>query len=206
MTSEGTGDSGTPSWLPIVEGFTVVRRIGSGGYSTVFEAIQEDIGAPVALKILEGAYDARGRSRFERECQSMGRLRDERGVVSVYRATYTSDQHPVIVMAYLPGGSLADRVKADGPMAVDDVMAVAHEICAALTAAHASGIYHRDIKPENILLDRFGRAALTDFGIATLAGEITSGVPGQQRQRHTDCHCRQRVVAQRWCGRAGDHV
>ena len=174
MSSEDGEVPGVQSWLPIVDGFTVVGRIGSGGYSTVFEAIQEDIGAPVALKVLEGAFDARGRSRFERECQSMGRLRDERGIVSVYSATYTSDQHPVIVMAYLPGGSLADRVKAGGPMSVDDVLAVAREICAALTAAHESGIYHRDIKPENILLDRFGRAALTDFGIATLAGEVTS--------------------------------
>ena len=160
--------------LPKIEGYEVIRRIGTGGYSAVYEAIQEDVRAPVALKVLEVAYDGRARTRFERECQSMGRLREERGIVPVYSATYTTDGRPVIVMSLFSGGSLDDQLNASGPISVDDMLGVARDIGAALTSAHHAGIYHRDIKPENILLDRFGRSALTDFGIATMAGEINS--------------------------------
>src|SRR3954447_12802221 len=171
VTDHWTGFHGE---FPMVDGFTLVRRIASGGYSSVYEARQEDVDAPVALKVLEGAYDDRSRVRFERECQSMGRLRDEAGIVTVYRATYTADGRPVIVMAYLSGGSLADRVADLGPLPVDTVLAIADTMTHALQAAHDAGIYHRDLKPENILIDRNGRPALTDFGIAKIAGEATS--------------------------------
>lgn len=153
--------------LVAVPGFEVVRRIGGGGFSTVYEAIQQDVRDSVALKVLTvDVGDARGRARFERECMSMGRLRGRRGIVPVYRAAFTSDGRPVIVMAYLPGGSLADLLATSGPLPVGEVVTIGCEVAAALDLAHEEGIYHRDVKPENLLIDRDGHVAVTDFGIA----------------------------------------
>lgn len=155
----------------LVDGYTVIRRIGVGGFASVFEATQDDIGAPVALKILTaGIGEAQAQRRLEREYRSMGRLRDLRGIVPVYGAASTAEGLPVIVMAYMSGGSLLDRITARGPLPADEVLHITEVICDALGAAHAVGIHHRDIKPENVLLDRYDEPALSDFGLATIEG------------------------------------
>lgn len=152
-----------------VRGFTIVRAIGSGGFATVYEGIQDDIGAPVALKVL--AFDNtedRVRRRFERECRTMGTLRGQRGVVPVYQATYALDGRPVIVMALMSGGTLADQLHRNGPMSAEETVELGITIADALQAAHERGVYHRDVKPENILIDSNGNAGLSDFGIAAI--------------------------------------
>ncbi|MFM8973865.1 MAG: serine/threonine-protein kinase, partial [Actinomycetota bacterium] len=155
----------------VVPGFTVRRRVGEGGFAAVFEAIQDDVGATVALKVLAtGVGTAQSQRRLEREYRSMGRLRDLRGIVPVYGTTATAEGLPVIVMAYMAGGSLLDRLRANGPLSVEEVLHITDVLCEALQAAHDAGIYHRDIKPENILLDRYGQPALSDFGIASVEG------------------------------------
>ena len=159
----------------VVPGFSVKRRIGVGGFATVYEAVQEDVQAPVALKVLAVDHtDERVRARFERECRTMGRLRDQRGIVPVYQSAFTSDGRPVIVMAYMPGGSLLDRLRSVGTLSVEEVTTIGVTLSRALQAAHDQGIYHRDIKPENILIDRDGQVALADFGLATVDDLLTS--------------------------------
>ena len=166
----GSGDS-----TILVPGFNVKRRIGVGGFATVYEAVQEDVQAPVALKVLAVDHtDERVRARFERECRTMGRLRDQRGIVAVYQSAFTSDGRPVIVMAYMPGGSLLDRLRQAGTLSVEEVTTIGVTLSRALQAAHDQGIYHRDIKPENILIDRDGQVALADFGLATVDDLLTS--------------------------------
>ena len=166
----GSGES-----TVIVPGFSVQRRIGVGGFATVYEAIQEDVQAPVALKVLAVDHtDERVRARFERECRTMGRLRDQRGIVAAYQSAYTSDGRPVIVMAYMPGGSLLDRLRQAGTLSVEEVTTIGVTLSRALQAAHDQGIYHRDIKPENILIDGDGQVALADFGLATIDDLLTS--------------------------------
>ena len=166
----GSGDS-----TILVPGFSVKRRIGVGGFATVYEAVQEDVQAPVALKVLAVDHtDERVRARFERECKTMGRLRDQRGIVAVYQSAFTSDGRPVIVMAYMPGGSLLDRLRQAGTLSVEEVTTIGVTLSRALQAAHDQGIYHRDIKPENILIDRDGQVALADFGLATVDDLLTS--------------------------------
>ena len=167
------GGSGESTIL--VPGFSVKRRIGVGGFATVYEAVQEDVQAPVALKVLAVDHtDERVRARFERECKTMGRLRDQRGIVAVYQSAFTSDGRPVIVMAYMPGGSLLDRLRQAGTLSVEEVTTIGVTLSRALQAAHDQGIYHRDIKPENILIDRDGQVALADFGLATVDDLLTS--------------------------------
>ena len=151
--------------------FEIVRRIGAGGFSTVYEAVDTQVDGRVALKVLRvDLSDERGRERFEREGRTMGRLREVDGIVSVYRTTYTTDGRPVIVMAYCPKGSLADRLRTDGPLDVERVKVLGTEIASALAVAHAHGIFHRDIKPENVLETQSGHFALSDFGIAAVDG------------------------------------
>jgi len=157
--------------FPRVEGYTITRVIGTGGFSTVYEATQDDIGSTVALKVLNvSIHDEAGARRLDREYRSMGRLRDQPGIVPVYGTARTSEGNAVIVMAFMPGGSLLDRIRRTGPLSGSDAERMAVELADALTAAHAVGIHHRDIKPENVLFDAYGHASLSDFGLATVEG------------------------------------
>lgn len=156
-----------------VPGYTVVRLIGTGGFSLVYEAIQEVVDAPVALKVLTSldATDTRSRERFLRECKTMGQLRGTPGIAWINQATFTSDGRPVIVMAYYPNGTVADRIVRDGPLPIDEALDIGIRVAGALDSAHARGISHRDLKPENLLIGDDGSVALADFGIAIVDGQ-----------------------------------
>lgn len=163
----GSGSASAP--LVTVPGFTVVRKIGSGGFATVYEAIQDDVNAPVALKVLTVDHaDPATRRRFERECKIMGALRGVPGIVLVYSTAFTPEGRPVIVMDYMEGGSLFDAIIRSGSLGAGPTRELGTRIASVLAVAHDRGIFHRDIKPENILLDAGGEAALADFGIAVL--------------------------------------
>lgn len=155
-----------------VHGFRVVRTVGTGGFSVVYEAIQEVVEAPVALKVLTAfdTEDRRARDRFVRECKTMGQLRGTPGIAWINQATFTADGRPVIVMEYYPNGTIADRIKSDGPLPMDESIRIAIRVAEALDAAHSRGIYHRDLKPENLLIGADGNVALADFGIAVVEG------------------------------------
>ncbi|MFM8972379.1 MAG: serine/threonine-protein kinase, partial [Actinomycetota bacterium] len=172
MDETGGSAGGAPVVVP---GFRVLRRLGEGGFATVFEAVQEDVDAPVALKVLSvDSSDARVRARFERECRAMGRLRSRSGIVPIYQAVFAADSRPVIVMGFMPGGSLLDRVRREGAPSVGEAVAWGARLGRALQAAHEVGIFHRDIKPENVLFDDEGQPALADFGIAIVDDLLAS--------------------------------
>jgi eukaryotic-like serine/threonine-protein kinase len=158
------------------------RVLGHGGAASVWLARDTLLERPVAVKLLsEGlAADRAWMARFRREARIAARLQHP-NLVSIY--DFDADaERPFLVMAYLPGGSLADRLENGG---VPDPERLARDVLMALEHIHASGIVHRDVKPGNVLLDRDGRALLTDFGIArpedatsiTQAGQI----PGTAR-------------------------
>ncbi len=139
-------------------GYELRRCLGRGGCGVVYLARDTKLDRPVAIKFLNdvGAADV---ERFRREARFTASLNNP-SIVQVYELGET-DEYPFIVMQYIDGGNLADaRLDASG------VIRVLRDIAQALKYAHAEGIVHRDIKPENILLDRGGRAYLTDFGIA----------------------------------------
>jgi serine/threonine-protein kinase len=148
--------------------------IGSGGFSTVYSAWDEGFQRRVAVKVLH-SLDEAGRRRFDRERAIMGQLGSHPNVITPYRAGYTANGAPYLIMEYVAGGSLADLVERQGKLpwtvAVDYVV----EATGALGHAHDQGVLHRDVKPGNILLaDSVPK--LTDFGIAAIRESTASQV------------------------------
>lgn len=162
--------SGAPR-VPAVDGFTGLSMLGSGGFATVYSALDKDSGEHVALKVLPST--AGDHRRFQRECRILGQLGHVDGIVGVSQATFTEDGRPVIVTALCPGGTLAERTSAD-PMAPLDVLTMGVKLAVALELAHRQGVFHRDIKPANIMFDADGQPALVDFGIALGDGQPAS--------------------------------
>lgn len=147
--------------------YEFVRRIGRGGMGTVDLAVAPD-GTEVALKrlSLHGTPDEleRARVRIRREAEVLGSLRHPH--VVHLREVVDDGDDVVLVMDHLPGGTLAQRVAAEGPLAPDEVDRLADQLLDALAAAHRLGIVHRDIKPGNVLFDADGNPKLADFGVA----------------------------------------
>jgi len=147
------------------------RLAGRGGMGEIYVARDLELGRTVAIKLLAErlAEDPEVRERFRREALTAARLSGEPHVVTIYDVGEWGGR-PFIVMEYLPGGTLADRVR--GP-AVEPEAALAWlgEAATALDAAHAHGVVHRDVKPANLLFDAAGRLQVVDFGIARLVDE-----------------------------------
>jgi TPR repeat protein/predicted Ser/Thr protein kinase len=145
--------------------YRVVAEIGRGGMGAVYRAIHP-AGREVAVKVLlaRGASEAR-RQRFQREVQALQRLRSEPGIVEVLDAG-SSEGLPFLVMDLVPGESLEARLRRTGTLAVFDVLELGHQLCVAMSAAHAQGILHRDMKPDNVLCAPDGTYVITDFGLA----------------------------------------
>ncbi|HUP70656.1 MAG TPA: serine/threonine-protein kinase [Acidimicrobiales bacterium] len=152
------------------------RLLGRGGMAEVYEARDELLDRPVAVKMLrpDMAADREIRGRFEVEARSAARLHHP-NVVSVFD-TGEDEGEPYLVMERLPGESLADRM-AGGPVDPDWLRAVAGDVLAALGAAHDVGLVHRDVKPANVLLTAEGQAKVADFGIAKSAEAVRGGDP-----------------------------
>jgi hypothetical protein len=146
------------------------RPIGVGGMGEIFCATDRELGREVALKILAARYaqDAALRARFEREALAAARLSGTPNIVTIFDVTEHAGR-PIIVMEYLPGGSLDARI-AGSPCAPAQALAWLEEAASALDAAHVAGVVHRDVKPANLLLDGRGHIHVADFGIASAAG------------------------------------
>ena len=161
-------------------GFTDVVRIGAGGFSTVFSALELETNRPVALKILN-VHDVSEHAlgSFQRETFALGTLSAHPNIVTLYRTLTTEDERPVLVLE-LCHGSIRERTRDQGRMAPWESVAVTVKIAGALETAHRAGMLHRDIKPENILITQYGEPALADFGVARLqsTSQATAGVFG----------------------------
>ncbi len=144
--------------------------------ATVWCAEDTRLERQVAIKLLSGALieDATAQERFAREARTVAALSAHPHVVRIFDVGETEDLHrqPYIVMAYLPGGTVAQALAA-GPVPRERALDWVEQAAAALDAAHALGVIHRDVKPANLLLDADGRLAVADFGIARLSDEAT---------------------------------
>jgi serine/threonine-protein kinase PknK len=161
-----------------IAGLTEAVEIGRGGFGVVYRARQPALHRTVAVKLVAtGVLDDRARDRFERELHAMGTLSGHPNIVTIYDSGFTSDARPFIVMDYMAGGSVADRLTR-GTLAWQEAATVVVKVAAALETAHRAGVLHRDIKPENILISSYGEAKLGDFGIARVQGgpETRTGV------------------------------
>ncbi len=159
--------------------FAVERLLGRGGMGAVFLARDLTLERPVAVKLLAPALAglATFRERFLREARAAARLSHPH-IVPIH-AVEDHEAVVCIIMGFVAGETLGQRVTRAGPLPVHDAVRLFREVTWALGHAHALGIVHRDIKPDNILLEAHtGRAVVTDFGIAQMAGE-----PGASGER-----------------------
>ncbi|GGX67982.1 serine/threonine-protein kinase [Streptomyces minutiscleroticus] len=152
-------------------------RLGRGGMGVVWRATDRLLGRQVAVKELAvdpslPADRARQqRERTLREARAVAQLRHPH--IIVVHDVVEHDERPYMVMELIEGGSLADRIAADGPVGPAEAARIGVALLGALRAAHTAGVLHRDLKPDNVLIADDGRVVLTDFGIAQVAGATT---------------------------------
>jgi serine/threonine-protein kinase len=149
--------------------YEVLERIGGGGMAIVYRGRDILLNRMVAVKVLrqQFVHDEEFIKRFRREAQAAASL-SHPNVVSVYDVGQEGDIH-FIVMEYIEGINLNDKIKSSAPLEIDEAVHIASQICDALDHAHHHQVIHRDIKPHNILIGHNGRIKVTDFGIARAA-------------------------------------
>ncbi len=153
--------------------YEVLAVVGRGGMGVVLKAFDPGLGRLVAIKVLapQWATSAAARRRFARESKAAAAV-SHPNVVAIH-AVDSAEGLPYLVMEYVPGQSLQQRLDA-GPLPLEEAMRVARETALGLAAAHEKGLVHRDIKPANILLEEgTGRVKLTDFGLARAWNDAT---------------------------------
>jgi serine/threonine protein kinase len=156
--------------------YEIVKRLGKGGMATVYHAVDPHFERDVAVKVMprEFLHDDTFRERFKLEAKTIASL-DHPAITPVFDYGEHEGQ-PFLVMRYMSGGSLSERLK-QGPLPTDETVRIFDRLCEALDWAHDQGIIHRDIKPGNILFDQHGYAYLADFGIVKLT-EATAHLTG----------------------------
>jgi hypothetical protein len=188
-----------PDSLGRLGSYEIKGVIGRGGMGVVLKAFDPALHRNVAIKVLSShlANCGAARRRFLREARAAAAVVHEH-VVSVFAVVETAGL-PFMVMEYVPGPSLQDRIDEHGPLALPEILRIGMQTAAGLAAAHAQGLVHRDVKPANILLENgIERVKLTDFGLARAAadaGMTQSGIvagtphymaPEQARAEATD--------------------
>lgn len=175
---------GAPAGERLIAGrYRLLSRLGEGGMGTVWRARDETLHREVAVKEvrapahLRAGDIARMYSRLEREAWAAARIPD-RNVVTVHDVAMDDDR-PWIVMELIRGQSLADLLRAEGPLTPRHAAHIGAEVLSALRAAHAVGVEHRDVKPANVLIAEDGRVVLSDFGIAMVEGSTALTMTGE---------------------------
>src|SRR5687767_13888246 len=158
-----------PMTLPIgarLGPFELTGSLGAGGMGEVYRALDTKLNREVALKVLpDHLLDPERLLRFRREAQVVASL-NHPNIAAIY-GLEDSGAKPALVLELVEGPTLADRI-AQGPLPVEEAVAIARQIADALEAAHEQGIVHRDLKPANIKLRPDGAVKVLDFGLAKL--------------------------------------
>jgi len=174
----------TPSTsAPRIPGFTFVREIGHGGFADVYLYTQLTPRRDVAVKVLHSdAAGTEAAARLNKEADAMAGLSQHQNIVTVFQSGTAADGRPYLVMEYYPGPALSQGLR-QHPRSLSSSLKIGIQLAGALESAHRirvpgsehQGILHRDIKPANILIDRWGRPVLGDFGIAMSNAEAQRG-------------------------------
>ena len=163
--------------------FEVRRKLGEGSMAAVYLAVETGLDRPVADKVLRqsSAGNEVARKRFEREARASAALSHPK-IVQVYRYGRLRDRTPYLVMRFVKGRTMADRLEAEGRLDLKTAHRTLLEVASALAEAHAHGFIHRDVRPENILWDEEREESLlSDFGIAAIQAPT-----GEQAGRLTE--------------------
>ena len=175
-----TPDTESDSGIVVADRFEIRRRIDGGGMGVVYEALDRDLGAPVALKRIrpELVFDPKIRERFRGEIL-IGRKVAHPNVCKIYDLVRFDDSETgrlAFTMELLAGETLAQRLERDGALPVEQALSIARQMAAGLAALHAEKIVHRDFKPANVMLAETGdgepRVKIMDFGLAR--GELAA--------------------------------
>lgn len=153
-------------------GYEVLSIIGRGGLGVVLKARDPALNRIVAIKVPASEYAANAfaRQRFAREAQAAAAVAHDH-VVTIH-AVGEDGSVPYLVMEFVDGISLQDRIDQSGPLELLEILRLGMQMARGLAAAHAQGLVHRDIKPANILLEDGQRAKLTDFGLARAVDDV----------------------------------
>src|ERR1700674_2969505 len=146
--------------------YEITAPIGAGGMGEVYQAHDTKLGRDVAIKVLPEAFahDAERLSRFQREAKMLAAL-NHPNIATIY-GLEQSGGTSYLVMELVSGETLAERVKRDGAVPIEEALDIAKQIAEALEAAHEKGIIHRDLKPANVKVTLEGKVKVLDFGLA----------------------------------------
>jgi eukaryotic-like serine/threonine-protein kinase len=156
--------------------YTIVREIGRGGMSVVYEARDARLDRMVALKVLAFELSsANAADRMRREASTIARL-EHPGIVPVHEIGTLADGRVFYAMKLVRGVTLSELVR---DRSESDLLRIFLRICETISFAHASGIVHRDLKPENVMIGSFGEVLVMDWGVA-LAVDSHGEIAGTQ--------------------------
>ena len=170
---------------PRIPGFTYVRDLGHGGFADVYLYAQETPRREVAVKVLHSEMaGSEAAARLNKEADAMAGLSQHQNIVTVLQSGTAADGRPYLVMEYYPGPALSQGLR-QTQRSLASALRIGIQLAGAIESAHrfrvdgsgatGQGILHRDIKPANILVDRWGRPVLGDFGIAMSSAEAQRG-------------------------------
>jgi serine/threonine protein kinase len=165
----------------IFGGYEILETTGAGGMGIVYRALDLALNREVALKILRDDLREKRHivARFKREAEAFAKLQHP-NIVRIY-SVGSYAKIPYFAMELVEGASLSTILKNGGPMPWEKALRIGRQVADALRCAHGCGIIHRDIKPGNILIDKSGKAWVTDFGIAkVLSAEVQLTVDGDR--------------------------
>ncbi len=178
--------SDDPQSLGRLGSYEILGLVGRGGMGVVMKAYDPSLKRVVAVKSLTPAlaFDAVARRRFTKEAQAAAAVCHDH-VVNIH-AVDESGSLPYLVMQFIPGPSLQQKLDRDGPLGIKEILRIGMQVASGLAAAHAQGLIHRDIKPSNILLENsVERVKITDFGLARVIDDASlsdlgtiAGTPG----------------------------
>jgi serine/threonine protein kinase len=159
--------------------YEIKRLINSGGMGAIYLGIHRALDRPVAIKIIhqELSKDEHLRKRFCQEAKLAASL-DHPVIIDIYDFG-SKDDFDYIIMPYIDGSTLQERLKEAGKFGVQECVRLMIKLTDALSYAHKKNVVHRDIKPSNIMIDNHGHLILTDFGISKDMGDLGLTVPGK---------------------------